>query len=318
MAFSLCFPSIAFAERIAFRSGKVIEAEIVERTSDYIKVREGSVYITYLLNKIDNIDGERIESATIISRVTRPLTGAGRGGGSSISKEFDEVFVEQSLEHFKDRDYAAFYDGMSAQARNTRFEDMVDLFSAEENILGRLVEYSKLARVPPTGSSSPPSVRSSFTYVCQFDRSDGSAILDVITENNRLKLNRFKLLSAAFLTDDAKAMLKRANDRVKARATLRTISGAFESYALRNNREYPTDVEAQLVNVRPPYLDEDFFTNCTAEAACFGYAYGHDNFTITAYNVTARPASCGPQDSRSFTISTGGNLTMDKNCTAAR
>jgi len=48
----------SFAETIIFKSGKVVEAKIVERTDEWIKVDFQGVHLTYYLEDIENIDRE--------------------------------------------------------------------------------------------------------------------------------------------------------------------------------------------------------------------------------------------------------------------
>lgn len=124
-----------------------------------------------------------------------------------IATEPDEIFVEECLEYFKNRDYFALYNRMSDHAKKMPFTSMVNLFSAEEKILGPLKEYRQFGRVPPPGSPSPHSDPVSFQYICVFDCSEGVAIVNIITENSRFKVNEFKILSEALLTKEAKALL---------------------------------------------------------------------------------------------------------------
>lgn len=105
-----------------------------------------------------------------------------------------------------------------------------------------------------------------------------------------------------------------------AQATLRTISTAFETYAAANNGQYPTDAAADLVSptVGPPYINENYFTKCTAASPCHGYEYAvSGTLATTGYTLTARPVSCTTSGTKSFQISTGGVLTTDATCTAA-
>jgi len=50
-----------FAETIILKSGKTIEAEIIERSGDYIKINVYGVPLTYYLEVIESIDGERVD-----------------------------------------------------------------------------------------------------------------------------------------------------------------------------------------------------------------------------------------------------------------
>lgn len=94
-----------------------------------------------------------------------------------------------------------------------------------------------------------------------------------------------------------------ANDSV-ARATLKTISTALESYYSINN-SYPPDT-VTLVTSTPSYLLTDFFDG-TGHS---GFTYNADVLTDFVYSITATPVSTS-QGSGSFTISTGGILTAN-------
>lgn len=121
----------------------------------------------------------------------------------TVAAEPDELFAGQCLEYFKNRNYLALYNEMSDNAQKMPFNNMVALFCAEEKILGQLKEYTKSGRVPPAGSASPVS----FQYVCIFDKSDGVVMVDIVTENNRMKISEFKVLSSALFTKEAKELL---------------------------------------------------------------------------------------------------------------
>lgn len=106
-----------------------------------------------------------------------------------------------------------------------------------------------------------------------------------------------------------------------AQATLRTMSTAFETYAGANNGQYPTDVQAMLVNVTPKYLNENYITKCTSSLPCQGYTYPDpgSNISSTGYTLTAAPATCitaggTGTGTKTYTITTGGVLSQ-ANCT---
>ncbi len=53
----------AFADMIVLKSGKVMEAKILERTDEYIKIDFKGVALTYFLDEIESIDGKKPGSA---------------------------------------------------------------------------------------------------------------------------------------------------------------------------------------------------------------------------------------------------------------
>ena len=91
-----------------------------------------------------------------------------------------------------------------------------------------------------------------------------------------------------------------ANDSV-ARATLKTISTALESYYSINN-SYPPDTATLLTSI-PSYLHADFFDGVEHS----GFTYNAAVLTDYAYSITATPVSTS-QGTGSVTISTGGIL----------
>jgi len=103
-----------------------------------------------------------------------------------------------------------------------------------------------------------------------------------------------------------------------AQATLRTISTAFETYAASHEGQYPTDVATQLVDVTPPYINENYFTKCVVASPCHGYVYSAGTPAVTGYTITGKPTSCTTSGTKSFSVTTGGVLSTDAQCTAAQ
>jgi len=104
-----------------------------------------------------------------------------------------------------------------------------------------------------------------------------------------------------------------------AEATLRTIATAFENYAA-NKGQYPGDIDAQLINVTPKYLDKNYFSEYNVNKPYQGYFYAIVNVSSAGYNVVARPQDCPSggapgTGSKSYTITTGGVLSTDTICT---
>lgn len=92
-----------------------------------------------------------------------------------------------------------------------------------------------------------------------------------------------------------------ANDAL-AKATVRSISTAAESYATANGGNYPAN-EAALTGATPPYLNSSY---CGQTVAGFGYVCLP--MDATGYTVVATPTSAST-GSKTFTITTGGVLT---------
>jgi len=94
-----------------------------------------------------------------------------------------------------------------------------------------------------------------------------------------------------------------SNDAL-AKATLRAISTAAESYGTSNNGNYPGN-ETSLVSATPPYLNEAYCAN----SPIAGYNYNCATMSTSGYSITATPVAIGSTGSTTETITTGGVLT---------
>src|SRR5271154_2634684 len=82
-----------------------------------------------------------------------------------------------------------------------------------------------------------------------------------------------------------------SNDAL-AKATLRAISTAAESYGTSNNGQYPT-AESQLTGATPPYLNTAYCANSQANsnAGLAGYVYTCTPMSTAGYTITASPVT---------------------------
>ena len=94
-----------------------------------------------------------------------------------------------------------------------------------------------------------------------------------------------------------------SNDAL-AKATLRAMSTAAESYGTANNGNYPGN-ETSLVSATPPYLNTAYCSN----SPIAGYNYNCSGMTTSGYSITAVPLNIGSTGSTTETITTGGVLT---------
>ena len=96
---------------------------------------------------------------------------------------------------------------------------------------------------------------------------------------------------------------KVASNDTLAKATLRCVATALESY-ISSNSQYP-DTTDKLLTGNPPYMNVDYFTGT------------YNGFTFSAelnsffYSVTATPDHPN-HGSASFTISTGGSIIINE------
>jgi len=110
------------------------------------------------------------------------------------------------------------------------------------------------------------------------------------------------LLAAIAIPNLLRARLTAA--QASAQATLRTISTAMESYAAGHQGNYPLtdEIEADLVNVTPPYLNENYCDDAIRNLYTFDCTS-----TAGGYSIVANPQST--TGGIVYTITTGGVLT---------
>ena len=93
-----------------------------------------------------------------------------------------------------------------------------------------------------------------------------------------------------------------ANDAT-AKATLRTLSTASETFGTANNGNYPSNITSLTTGATPPYINTNY---CGATLA--GYAYTC-TFGTGGYTFVATPSTVGTTGTTTFTMTTGGILT---------
>ena len=94
-----------------------------------------------------------------------------------------------------------------------------------------------------------------------------------------------------------------SNDAL-AKATLRAMSTAAESFGTANNGNYPAN-ESALTGATPPYLNTAYCAN----SPLAGYNYDCSGMSTAGYTIVATPVATGSTGSTVETISTGGVLT---------
>ena len=110
------------------------------------------------------------------------------------------------------------------------------------------------------------------------------------------------LLAAIAIPNLLRARMS-SNDAL-AKATLRAISTAAESFGTSNNGLYPGDINSLTTPV-PPYLNTNYLTGLPIA----GYKYAAVSMTNAGYTITATPVSPGSTGTQTETITTGGVLT---------
>jgi len=94
-----------------------------------------------------------------------------------------------------------------------------------------------------------------------------------------------------------------SNDAL-AKATLRAMSTAAESFGTANNGNFPAD-EAALTGATPPYLNVPYCAN----SPIAGFNYDCTGMSTAGYTIIATPVHVGSTGSTVLTITSGGVLT---------
>ena len=108
------------------------------------------------------------------------------------------------------------------------------------------------------------------------------------------------LLAAIAIPNLLRAKIS-ANDAL-AKATIRSVSTASESYATANSGNYPLAVTS-LTGATPAYLNSEYCAHTIS-----GYAFTC-TFAAGSYTVAATPVTVGTSGTTTYTITTGGVLT---------
>ncbi len=108
------------------------------------------------------------------------------------------------------------------------------------------------------------------------------------------------LLAAIAIPNLLRAKIS-AND-ANAKATLRSLSTASETFATSNSGNYPTDITS-LTGATPPFLNKSYCASTTS-----GFSIDCV-FAAGSYTFTATPVTVGTSGTTTFTITTGGVLT---------
>ena len=108
------------------------------------------------------------------------------------------------------------------------------------------------------------------------------------------------LLAAIAIPNLLRAKIS-SNDAL-AKATLRSMSTAAETFGTSNSGNYPPD-ESALTGATPPYINTAYCAQTIS-----GYVYAC-TFASDGYTFTSSPVTVGTSGTTTFTITTGGVLT---------
>ena len=108
------------------------------------------------------------------------------------------------------------------------------------------------------------------------------------------------LLAAIAIPNLLRAKIS-ANDAL-AKATLRSLSTASETFGTSNSGNYPGN-QTSLTGATPPYLNTSY---CGTTLSGYTFAC---TFAAGSYSFIATPVTVGTSGTTTYTISTGGVLT---------
>ena len=108
------------------------------------------------------------------------------------------------------------------------------------------------------------------------------------------------LLAAIAIPNLLRAKIS-ANDAL-ARATLRSLSTASETFGTSNSGNYPVDI-ASLTSATPPYINTNYCTQTLS-----GFTYDCTGMALGGYTYIATPVTVGTSGTTVFTVTTGGVL----------
>jgi prepilin-type N-terminal cleavage/methylation domain-containing protein len=115
------------------------------------------------------------------------------------------------------------------------------------------------------------------------------------------------LLAAIAIPNLLRARMS-SNDAL-AKATLRAISTACESYATANSGNYPVSTTNLSILMAPTSVPPFLNTDYVATSPVSGYNYAITAMTAAGYTITATPVTCNSTGSLNASITTGGVLT---------
>ena len=107
------------------------------------------------------------------------------------------------------------------------------------------------------------------------------------------------LLAAIAIPNLLRAKIS-ANDAL-AKATIRSISTASESYTTANSGSYPLNMTS-LTGATPPYINTAYCGQTIS-----GYLYTC-TFAVGSYTIAATPVTVGTSGTTTYTVTTGGVL----------
>ncbi|MDD5583682.1 MAG: hypothetical protein PHV55_01315 [Candidatus Omnitrophica bacterium] len=139
-----------FAETVVLKSGKTVEGKILEKTDKHLKIEISGVGITYYLDEIESIDGQK----TLASSETIAPSSKNSAASSQISDASEESFADKVIGKLKSADFESlfkdFYIPKNYDARAIQDDKeaiTAGLSELIQNKLGALENYSRVSVV---------------------------------------------------------------------------------------------------------------------------------------------------------------------------
>jgi type II secretory pathway pseudopilin PulG len=96
-------------------------------------------------------------------------------------------------------------------------------------------------------------------------------------------------------------------NEANAQETLKLISTAIENYAKDHMGVFPTSLGV-LLQAKPAYIEKEYISLSYAK----GYNFNCMRLETSGYTCTAAPLRCNLSGKKSFTITTGGVISIDE------
>ena len=87
----LFFPLVTFSETIVLKSGKTVEGKLIEKTDKYIKIDFQGVPLTYYLDEIESVSGEKLSEFALPQK--------------TISDNSEKAFIDRAVDYTKIKSY---------------------------------------------------------------------------------------------------------------------------------------------------------------------------------------------------------------------
>ena len=163
LSFGLSF--LASPEIIKLKNNDVIEAEIIERTDEYIRIDFQGVGITYYIEDIESIDGEKIslssEEEILTFETKEPLTGDSLDYLKKGDRYLDRRQYRQAIKEFQKALQIEPYNVQAYYKLATTYNSMGQPQQA-------ITYLKKIIEIKPNDANAHSSIAFTYSFLGQF------------------------------------------------------------------------------------------------------------------------------------------------------